>query len=102
MAGLVGFRGARTARDGYALALWQKHGLGEHPSFEEMEPVIEQLLGNPSTKLEAASIALGRRVDAREKEIGIMLIGDPEDAFCALLVQHDAEIMEENSSAASH
>ncbi len=87
----AGFESPRTAKDNYTLGLWRKHGLGDHPSCRNIEPVAIRLLGNHETAMEGISIVMGRRVDSRETEIVAVMLLSPTDAFGLLLLQSSVE-----------
>ena len=89
---LTGSAVAHTAKDDYALNLWRKHGLGDHPSIQKIEPVAKQLLNNPATFLEGAAVVLGRRVDAKEKNIcALIFLSCADKKFGALLLVGEIE-----------
>jgi hypothetical protein len=80
---LAGFNRPQTPKDDYAATLYQKFGLGQTPSLEDMEPIATRLLDDPTTIIEGMSLVLGRRVDAREftedPELGVaMLMGSAD------------------------
>lgn len=91
----AGFEMPLTAKDEYAVNLWLKNGLGEHPSFREMEPIAKPLLQNDDTLLEGVAMVLGRRVDTQERNITApILFTDPKKRFAILLLQYEIEKME--------
>ncbi|MBX4190225.1 hypothetical protein KW791_02945 [Candidatus Parcubacteria bacterium] len=85
----MGFETPRTAKDHYTLDLWRKHGLGDHPSFKEIEPVATRLLVDDP--LAAAAMVLCRRVDAKEKKIVSIFILTPKKSFVLLLLHYELE-----------
>jgi hypothetical protein len=92
-----GFERPRPPLDEWTGRLYEKHGLGESPSLEKIEPVATELLSNPLTSIEGAELVLGRRVDGspdKEPEV-LPLIMTPgfsgEDKFGLLLMQKQVE-----------
>ncbi len=92
-----GFERPRQPMDEWTGRLYEKHGLGETPSLEKIEPVATELLSNPLTAIEGAELVLGRRVDGSpEKEPDVLpVIATPgfsgEERFGLLLMQKEIE-----------
>ena len=63
---VAGFDLPRPPRDQFAAELYKKHNLPAEPSMAQIEPIAIKLLANPLSVIEGTSLALGRRVDARE------------------------------------
>lgn len=92
---LGGFQKPRPASDGWTAKLYEKHGLGETPSLEKIEPVATRLLSNPLTAIEAGELVLGRRIYAKEEDVTQLLFcpTTPEERFGLLLLQKSIEEM---------
>lgn len=88
---LTGFEMSRDAQDEYTARLWRKHGLGEHPSFAEMEPVAQRLMGDFRTFLEGASMVLCRHVGAQEGDIVQAMFFPERERFGLLLLRYGLE-----------
>lgn len=95
---LAGFNRPRKACD---MWLYEKHSLGRAPSLEMIETTATKLLGQPRTVLEGAELVLGRRIDAREKDIMKIIgsAGSPEDKFALLLLQKEIEKLKKRKSS---
>lgn len=80
-------------QDNWTKQQYEKYGLGNEATLEQIEAVTKNLLSNPRTLITAAELILGRRVDSREKDI-TMLIASPiqaEGKFALLLLQKEIE-----------
>lgn len=93
---LTGFEAPRTAKDDYALNLWRKHGLGDSPSLAQIEPVAK-LLFTEGKILESTAIVLGRRIDAKEGVVRLLIFDDAKETFAFLLTQLAIEKSAKNS-----
>ncbi len=91
----------RIARDEYALEVWRKHGLGDHPSFTQMEKKAQELLSDPRTALDGMAMVLGRRIDAGEDSTLPLIVLDAGIAFGLLLAQCEIEMKEANAVRAA-
>ncbi|OGN33914.1 MAG: hypothetical protein A3I39_01480 [Candidatus Yanofskybacteria bacterium RIFCSPLOWO2_02_FULL_47_9b] len=92
--GVTGFESPQTAQDEYALGLWRKYGLGDHPSFKDMEAKATELLDNPLTFFEGLSMVLGRFVGAKEKEIAKLIFVPADKRFVFAILQFGVEKLE--------
>ncbi len=91
---LPGFEQPQQPQDKWTAQLYEKHGLGEAPTLEQIEPIATTLLGNPLDLLAGASLVLGREVDAQEKQllVNLLMAGDAEHRFGVLLLTKAAEV----------
>lgn len=92
---LTGSEQPLTAQDRYTKDLWEQHGLGEHPTATQIEPVATKMLADVHTMFDAASMVLGRYVNAQEKDIvgPVLMTESPEERYAALLMIRATEQM---------
>ena len=86
----------QTPKDEWTAELYAKHGLGETPSLEEIEPIALVLLSKGDTALEGAELVLGREVTGdMEKEPEVVSIIssplDPGNRLALLLLKRTNE-----------
>ncbi len=91
-----GFNGRRAPQDPLVAELLEKHGLPQDASLQEIEPVVVQLWENVGTRLTAAEMVLGRRVDGSEPNQNpllreTLLTDDPAYGFASLFMLRDLE-----------
>lgn len=97
-----GFQRPQPAQDNWASGLREKHGLPLDASLEEVEAKATQLLGSPLTSIAGAELILGRRVDARDQEVTLIIMApglSAEDKFGLLLIQKGIEDMQKKQGA---
>lgn len=94
---LGGFNIPTEPRDEWAASLFEKHGLSETPSLEEIEPIAKSLWDDVRSRFEVAELILGRRVDAEEFRADpifgrILLLEDKEKAFGCFLLYREIDL----------
>jgi hypothetical protein len=95
-----GFNRPRPATTPHIAREYDRLGLGEAPSLEDIEPVAIKMMSDKRI-IEAMGLVLGRRIDARETLadpdlliIGQIALQDPEKAFGGLLMLLTIEELE--------
>jgi hypothetical protein len=90
---LSGFEAPQVPQGRWVAGLFEKHGLGETPSLADIEPVAKGLWEDPRTKLEAAELVLGRRVDSGEISADPTLAGEisADPTLAAVYLTPDAD-----------
>ena len=88
----------KSRLDDYTRKLYEKYGFDENSTGEEIEPKVLELLSDVKTSMDGAELILGRRVDAKETEIGeiIYMPTEAKNKFGLLLFKKGAEEMNQN------
>ena len=97
-----GFIVSRPPRDGWVAHLFEKHGLPESPSLQEIEPVAKALLADIATRNEGIELVIGRRVDAEEFSTSplfgaVAFMTDKDQAFGCLLMLREIDQAEDQA-----
>jgi hypothetical protein len=95
-----GFNRRRPTDNGYILSLREHVGLSADASLEEAEPVVIEMMRGKKI-IEGMELVLGRQIDAQDvmtdpnlRDVSMLAMSNPEQAFGGLLLVHTLEEMQ--------
>ncbi len=80
-------------QDNWIQQQYEKYGLGNDATLEQIEAVAKELLSDPTTRIAGAELILGRRIDSSETDIITLIFFQKQInyIFALLLLQREVE-----------